>query len=86
MVVVSCLLCFVLRLQDLSLVVSSLSQRFILRLFPQGERTGMLPIPTYASATPSYIPSLVHVKHAKVEMALVRFSRCHFFQSLGSHI
>jgi hypothetical protein len=52
------------------LVVSSLSQRILSTHSPRGHRTDMLPSVTCASATLSYIPSLVHVKRAKAENTL----------------
>lgn len=65
------------------LVVSNLSQRFLSQDLPRGERTGMLPRPTCASATPSYIPSLVHVKHAKVENGLSTIPSLSFFNFMA---
>ncbi len=49
------------------IVVSPLSQGILFRNSARGNRTGLLTSVTSASATPSYIPSLVHVKHARVE-------------------
>ena len=74
-----CELSSLLCLASVRLVVSSLSQRFLSQHLPRGARTGMLTRTTYASATPSYIPSLVHVKHAKRENGFSTIPSLSFF-------
>ena len=46
----------------------------------------MLLRPTYANATPSCIPSLVHVKHAKVENGLSTIPSLSFLFNFLAHI
>ena len=61
-----CELSFLFCLASVRLVVSSLSQRIISQLLAR-RGTSLIARTASASATPSYIPSSVHVRHAKVE-------------------